>query len=330
MNVKKIIISGLLVSSAWAFLPEWIEFPMPAHPAFDAARVGFIRELREKGFVDEKNIALHIVNDSQTLIKIQKLEDFKAKKEEGKIFLTMGTGMSQTVLKGLKEDQKLIYCSVTDPVSSEISGKNVTGVSNHVSAKDQLAFFKTLFPNVQKIGVLYNPKEQNSLKLVEEVRVAAKELNITLVFGTAEKASDITATAESLKGVDALFVNNDNTFASEWGDVVKVADKFEIPAFSSDSSLIPFGAVASFGADSEEVGKEAGDIAASLLSGENIEKLPPRNVSKPLRVINISQLNKLKIKISEEILAKNTDRRWPERGFLAELLSKIRSFFKKD
>lgn len=327
--MKKIIISGVLISSVGAFLPEWIDFQMPSHPAFDEARVGFIRELRVNGFTDDKNVQIQIGNDSETLIMVQNLEDFKAKKEDSKIFLTMGTGMSKAVLSGLKNGQRLVYCSVTDPISSEIRGANITGVSNRVSAKDQLAFFKTLFPNVKKIGVLYNPKEINSISLIDEVREAAKALDIALVFATTDKASEVMSTAESLKGVDAFFVNNDNTFTSEWGDVVKVADQMGIPAFSSDSSLIPFGAVASFGADSEEVGKEAGAIVSSLLKGTSMEKLPPKNVSKPLRVINIAQLEKLKITISEEVLSKNVDRRWPERGWLANIFAKIQSFFKK-
>jgi putative tryptophan/tyrosine transport system substrate-binding protein len=330
MIIKKIkqfiVIAGVISATAWAFLPEWYEFRMPSHPALDEVRVAFIQELKQLGFQDDKTIALHIANESGTLLSVQLMKDFK-EKIENKIYIAIGTSIAQVVQKDLKPSEKLVFSSVSDPKGAGLldTKKNIMGISNYIAALDQLKYFVSLFPQLKVLGVLYNPNEQNSSYIVKDIQKAAKELGLEIKLGTASSPDDVEVVASSLQGVDAIFVNNDNTFASEWGDVVKVSDQMKIPALASDSSLIPFGAAAAYGADSSAVGRATGKLVASLLS-ENKENEILQNIDQPIRVLNLKKIKELGLSIPTETIDLLVDRKWPE-GWLVDLKSWISSFF---
>lgn len=336
-RIRKIALSagvctlGLL-GGLWAFVygPVWYVVNIPTHPAIDETRVGLIKELKAQGFVPGKTVDVDIESDGGNLISIQNLEDSKAKKLN-KIHVAIGTSISQSVKKNMSPESYLVFSSVTDPVGagliknpSKPEGR-ITGVSNFVAAYPQLNFFHVLYPKMKRIGFLYNPAEANSVYILHDVLSAAAKLGLEVVHGVVNDPKEVETVAKNMKDIDAFYVSNDNTVESEWVKVVRVADERKIPAFTSDTALIKYGALAAYGVNQHEVGRVTANMVIRLLKGETVSTIPMVTVNDPNRILNEEKAKELGLTFDPETL-KQVDKRWPE-GWLQDFKNWLKSLF---
>jgi putative tryptophan/tyrosine transport system substrate-binding protein len=336
-RIRKIALStgvctlGLL-GGLWAFVygPVWYVVNIPTHPAIDETRVGMIKELKAVGFVPGKTVDIDIESEGGNLISVQSLEDSKAKKLN-KVHVAIGTSIAQSVKKNMSPESYLVFSSVTDPVGAGLI-KNpakpegrITGVSNFVSAYPQLKFFHTLYPKMKRIGFLYNPAEANSIYILHDVLSAAAKLGLEVVHGVVNNPKEVESIAKNMGDVDAFYVSNDNTVASEWIAVVRVADERKVPAFTSDTALIKYGALAAYGVNQYEVGRVTATMVIRLLKGESVAGIPMITVNEPSRVLNEEKAKELGLTFDPETL-KQVDKRWPE-GWLQDFKNWLKSLF---
>ncbi len=321
-----------LVTGLWAFVygPVWYVVKVPTHPAIDETRVGLIKELKAQGYHPGKNIDIDIESDGGNLITIQTLDDSTAKKTN-KIHVAIGTTIAQNVMKTMAPDAYLVFSSVTNPVSAgliktpEMPEGRVTGVSNFIPAYPQLQFFKAVYPKLARIGFLYNPNEPNSKEILHEVLSSSAKLGLEVIHGVVTDSKEVETVADTLPQVDAFFSSNDNTVAAEWGDIAQIAETRKIPAFTSDTALIKYGALAAYGANQLEVGKATATMVIRLLKGEPVKAIPMVTVSVPNRVFNDARAADLGIKLSKEVDQK-IDKHWPD-GWLEDFRAWIKSLF---
>lgn len=321
-----------MITALWAFVygPVWYVVKVPTHPAIDETRVGLIKELKAQGYHPGKNIDLDIESEGGNLITIQWLDDAKAKKTN-KIHVAIGTTIAQNVKKNMAPDAYLVFSSVTSPVAAGLINNpanpegRVTGVSNFISAYPQLMFFKAVYPKLDRLGFFYNPDEPNSVAVLHDVLSAAAKLGIEVIHGVVKEAQDLEVVARKMSQVDAFFASNDNTVASEWGDIASVATERKIPAFTSDTALIKFGALAAYGADQHEVGRATASIVIRLLKGEPVGTIPMLTVSVPNRVFNDAKAEELEISVTKEV-NQQIDKHWPE-GWLEDLRNWVKGLF---
>lgn len=336
-RIKKIALSvGIstlgLLAGLWAFVygPTWYVVSIPTHPAIDETRVGLIKELKAQGYVPGKTIDIDIESDGGNLISVQGLEDSKAKKLN-KIHVAIGTSIAQSVKKNMSPEAFLVFSSVTDPVGAKLISTpekpegRITGVSNFVSAYPQLKFFHTLYPKIKTIGFLYNPAEANSVRILHDVQSAAAKLGLAVVHGVVNSPKEVEDVARKMSQVDAFFVSNDNTVSSEWGDVVRVADERKVPAFTSDTALIKYGALAAYGVNQHEVGRVTALMVIRLLKGESVSNIPMVTVNEPSRILNDQKAQELGLTFDQETL-KQVDKHWPE-GWLSDFKNWLKNFF---
>lgn len=336
-RIRKIALStgvctlGLL-GGLWGFVygPVWYVVNVPTHPAIDETRVGMIKELKAQGFVPGKTVDIDIESDGGNLISVQKLEDSKAKKLN-KIHVAIGTSIAQSVKKNMSPESRLVFSSVTDPVGAGLIKKTekpegrVTGVSNYIAAYPQLKFFHTLYPKMKTIGFFYNPAEANSVHVLHDVQAAAAKLGLEVVHGIVNDPKAVEIVAQKMSNVDAFFSSNDNTVASEFGDLIREGDKRKIPVFTSDTALIKYGALAAHGVNQHEVGRVTALMVIRLLKGESVVNIPMITVSEPNRVLNDQKAKELGLTFDPETL-KQVDKHWPE-GWFTDFKNWIKNLF---
>lgn len=336
-RIRKIALSAsvgtlALVGALWAFVygPVWYVVNVPTHPAIDETRVGMIKELKAQGFVPGKTVDIDIESDGGNLISVQSLEDSKAKKMN-KIHVAIGTSIAQSVKKNMSPESHLVFSSVTDPVGAgliknpEKPEGRATGVSNYVAAYPQLKLFHMLHPKMKTIGFFYNPTEANSLHMLHDVQSAAAKLGLEVVHGIVNTPKDLEEVAKKMDAVDAFFTSNDNTVASEFGDLIREGDKRKIPVFTSDTALIKYGAFAAYGVNQHEVGRVTALMVIRLLKGESVANIPMVTVNEPNRVLNDQKAKELGFTFDAETL-KQVDKHWPA-GWLADFKNWIKSLF---
>jgi putative tryptophan/tyrosine transport system substrate-binding protein len=274
------------------------------HPSLDSATEGFKKALEEEGLTveyDEQN-----ANGDQTTV--QTIAANLAGDNADLIFAN-ATPSALAALNATK-DIPIVFTSVTDPVvaqlvqSMEKPGGNVTGTADmHPEAiPNTVKFIHDNFPDAT-IGTVYSAGEPNSVVQVEIMREAAKELGMnTPVESTVATSAEVKQAAESLVGkADVIFIVTDNTVVSALESVVQVANEKDIPLFVGELDSVDRGGFAAYGFSYEDIGYEAGVMAAQILKGEKQPSELPAQYPQNLKlVINKKAAEEMNIELKDE------------------------------
>lgn len=274
------------------------------HPSLDSATEGFKKALEEEGLTveyDEQN-----ANNDQTTV--QTIAANLAGDEVDLIFAN-ATPSALAALNATK-DIPIVFTSVTDPVavqlvqSMEKPGGNVTGTADmHPEAiPNTVKFIHENFPDAT-IGTVYSAGEPNSVVQVEIMREAVKELGMNApVESTVATSAEVKQAAESLVGkADVIFIVTDNTVVSALESVVQVANEKDIPLFVGELDSVNRGGFAAYGFSYEDIGYEAGVMAAQILKGEKQPSELPAQYPQNLKlVINKKAAEEMNIELKDE------------------------------
>ena len=239
------------------------------HPALDKTRQGLKDKLGEKS-----NLKFYWdTAQGKFDLARQIAQKYIAKNVD--IIVAVGTVAAQAAMS-IKSDIPIVFSSITDPVKARLvkslakPGGRATGVSNYIPVKKQLAFIRQVLGTDKplRIGVVYNPGEDNSHSLNKAMQQAAKEMNITIVLSAAMRTCEVQAAAERLLDrVDAILVNNDNTALAAFPSIAKVCAG-RIPAFVSDVDIVSQGAAGAVGANQYVLGQQTAEVVLRIAAGE--------------------------------------------------------------
>lgn len=274
------------------------------HPALNATTKGIIDTVQGQDI----EIRVESAQGSPT-IAAQIASKFANQKPD--ILVGVGTISAQSLLKYINNQNiKIVFSSVTDPVGSnlvknlDLPDNHITGVSNFVSLKPQLEIFKSLQPNLKRLGIIYNPGETNSVSIIEKLTLACKEYGITLVKQTAAKTADVPQAAVKLANtVDAIFISNDNTALSSIQSVIRAAQTVKIPVYVSDTDVVELGALAALGPNQYDLGVQTGKIINKILEGTDINTIPIQFPIETDLYINLEAAYKADITVNANILS---------------------------
>ena len=107
-----------------------------------------------------------------------------------------------------------------------------------------------------------------------------------------------------LKQVDCISNLTDNTVVAALSAVLEKANAQNIPVFGSEEEQVKNGCIASAGLDYVALGVQAGNMAAKVLKGEDISKMPFETIKESKITININAANDLGIKIPNDVAVK--------------------------
>ena len=246
------------------------------HPALNETRRGFLDGLKQAGFVEGQNLTFLYQNAQGDVGNARNIaEKFLA---DGVDVLTPCTtpNVQATVRVAKGGRTPVVFACVTDPVAAGIiesverpSGTNVTGVYNPLPIGELFDLFLRIQPGLKTAGTVYNASEANSQVINRQAKAEAERRGLKWVEATVAGSADVRTATESLVGkVDALILGQDNTVASAFEAVVKVANERQLPLFSMDTQAPARGAIASLAASNYEQGVLwAKELVAPVLLG---------------------------------------------------------------
>lgn len=240
------------------------------HPSLDLVKKGFEDAIKQAGIdadFDEKNANGEV--STATLIA----NNYKADKKD--LVFGIATPSAQQLANNIT-DIPVLFSAVTDPASAKILNSNVTGTSDKVdNVSQQLDLLLKLNPNVKKIGVLYNPSEQNSLVQIAEIQKRAKEKKLEVVLQGITNFGELAqATKNLLTQVDALYLPTDNLVVSGMQLITSEAISAKKIVVVSENSSVGIGALFTMGIDYYQLGKRTGQMAVEILNGKPVSKIP--------------------------------------------------------
>jgi hypothetical protein len=167
---------------------------------------------------------------------------------------------------------ELFFKSVTEP-----TGTNVTGFFTVPPVKRNFDIFLAIKPGLKTVGTIWNSGETNSKALDALAKAEAEKRGIKWVTVTVTSSAEIKNAAESLVGkVDAIVTPQDNTVASAYEALIKVARDAKIPWFSLDVLAVERGAIAAVAQHQYQNGVDwAKKVAVPVLLGKDPGTIVP-------------------------------------------------------
>ncbi len=278
--------------------------------AFADMREGFIQELSDKGYGDDK-VTIDYKNaqgDATNLNSIcQELADSKVD-----LIAAIATPAAQAIVN-METDIPVIFISVSNPVGAGIitdmekPDKNATGTSNAIPVNEIFDLSEKLTPGCKTYGFLYNTSEVNSVTTVENAKKYLTSIGLSYEEAVVTNSSEVQQAAQSLVGkVDAFFVPNDSVIQSAMPLVSEVARNAKIPIYASSATTVNSGAFATIAISDKEIGKISADMAIKHFDGTPINDIPAVVVPASSTVINQDAADALGITFSDEIKASAT------------------------
>ena len=242
------------------------------HPSLMQAKIGALAGLHEAGF-SEENLRIIEDNASGSIASAAMIaRKFQILKPAA--IISISTPSSQNLLKAIRgTGTPLIFASVTDPVAAGLMSsweevqENITGVVDFPDIPRQWRTISQLLPSLQKIGVLYNPGEANSISVIESFKKQAPA-GVEVVELALTNSNDMQQIIMQAQGkIEAIYMPSDNVVFSALPKLVQITRKLKIPTFSGDADSVSHGVLAAVGYSQYAVGYEAGLLAAKALKG---------------------------------------------------------------
>jgi len=155
------------------------------HPALEAVRNGIIDKLEEKGMKKGEDFTeLYQTAQGDMNIAISIAKQFA----DSDLDLAVGISTpSAQALANAINDIPVVFSAVTDPVSASLVEKlgknkgNVAGISDMTPVRSQIRLMDMLMPEADKVGIIYNSGEANSVSIKEAAKRTCDELDLELI-----------------------------------------------------------------------------------------------------------------------------------------------------
>ncbi len=274
--------------------------------AFNDMREGFVAELRDKGYTEDKlEIDYKCAQGDAT-----NLQTIAQSMADGgyDMVCTIATPATQAMVN-LEVETPVVFIAVSAPVAAgvitemEHPDKNATGTSNAIPVSDIFALSDTLTPGCETYGFLYCTSEVNSVNTVESAKAYCDENNIAYKEAVVTNSSEVQQAAQSLVGsVDAIFIPNDSVIQASMTLVTEVARDAKIPVYGSSATMVDSGAFATVAISDTEIGAMTADMAIQILEGAAVADVPAIVVPASSTVINSQTLEALGITLPEDVM----------------------------
>ena len=249
-----------------------------SHSSIDTIRDSFSDEMEQLGYT-EGEIELEYYdagNDTSTLDSILST----ASGDGSDVIVAIATPTAQSAAR-YAEEIPIVFAAVSDPIGAGLTSsleepdKNITGTMDDIQVDQILEAALEIDPDMQRLGVIYNASEANSVTNIEKAKTFCEENGIELQEVTVTSTNDVQQAVTTLAGsCDAIFSPNDNTVASAMSAAAQAAVEAGIPYYVGADSMVSDGGFLTVGIDYEELGRETARMVDQVLQGTDVADIP--------------------------------------------------------
>jgi putative ABC transport system substrate-binding protein len=296
-----------------------------SQPAF-AARVGVIyhsepyspvveglREgLKQLGVQEGPDLVLEI-RDAKADPKA--IEDIARAFEREKVKLIYSVPMTTTAaVKRVTTEVPIVFCVGSDPQASGLvesyarPGGRLTGVHylrTDLTAK-RLELLHALVPGLRRVVIFYNPGNPVAQTSARMAREAGRKLGIQVIENEVSSISQLQAALDALRpeDADALLQTSDAMVTSQAQLIIERARAIKMPTMMFEQSMVERGALASYGVDTREVGRQSAKHVQRILSGAHPRDIPIENVTRLVFAFNRGTAQQIGLALPSAMLAR--------------------------
>ena len=281
-------------------------------PADSTNLVAAFREgLSETGYVEGQNLIVEYRWAEGQYDRLPALAaDLVSRKVE--LIAASGGDLAARAAKGSTSTIPIVFTSGDDPVVTGLvaslsrPGGNLTGVSLFVvelHAK-RLELMTELVPQMGAVGLLVNPNNPQTERVVQAMDVAARTKGLQLHVLKAGDKNEIATAFASLAAlqVGALVQQADPFFTQRRDQLALLAARYAMPAIYEGRQFAEAGGLMSYGISVPEMYHQLGIYCGRILKGEKPSDLPVMQPTKFQLVVNLTAANVIGLTIPESFL----------------------------
>jgi putative ABC transport system substrate-binding protein len=206
----------------------------------------------------------------------------------------------------------IVFTQVSDAVKLGLvnslarPGGNITGIASlraELAAK-RLELFKEVVPSLRRVLVIYDPREPEEREAVAVVR------NVGARSGVVVLERPITAPLEIEPGLteldaggrDGILIVQSGLNLNIPGRSLEVATSRNLPTMYPSSFWTKFGALASYGADQYQQGRQAARLAHKILTGTPPREIPVELPDRVAFIVNLKTAKQLGLEVPRAAL----------------------------
>ncbi|MBQ7372453.1 MAG: ABC transporter substrate-binding protein [Blautia sp.] len=188
-------------------------------------------------------------------------------------------------------------------------GGNISGTSDLPPLDQQAAMLNELFPDAEKVGLLYCSAEANSQYQVDEVQKFLDELGYTTALYAFSDSNDLaTVCTTAADENDVLYVPTDNTAASNTEIINNICLPAGVPVIAGEEGICAGCGVATLSISYYDLGVATGKMAARILrDGEDISEMAIEYAPQFVKKYNVENAEALGVEIPEDYVAIETE-----------------------
>jgi len=269
----------------------------------------FQEELGRLGYIEGQNLA---IIQRQADLRLERLPALAAELVAEHVDVILATSTMQVqAARQATSSIPIVFVLVTDPVgmgfvqSLARPGFNMTGTTNvniELSGK-RLEILKELAPKASRVAVLVSD-EPNVPIQVEQIRIGAKQLGITIQTTQVSRREDFEAVGKQLRAwrTDALLAVESTANNYNAKLLGEFAAHVRLPAIYVRGNYIDEGGLISYGANAAALYRRAAHFVDRILKGAKPADLPVELPTHYEMVINMKAARSLGIKVPQSLL----------------------------
>ena len=277
------------------------------HPALDAATEGFQAALKDKLGDKVKVDVQNASGDSPTCSVI--VNQFVS---DGVDLIMANATPALLAAQSATGDIPILGTSITDYASAlgiedwnGATGINISGTSDLAPLDGQAAMIKELFPDAERVGVLYCSAEPNSKYQADTIDQILADLGYTVTEYTFADSNDVASvTATAVGENDVLYIPTDNTAASCTEAINNVALPAGVPIVCGEENLCKGCGLATLSINYYDLGYATGEMAYEVLvNGADIATMQIQFAPKFTKEFNAANAEALGISVPSDYVA---------------------------
>lgn len=223
------------------------------------------------------------------------------KKNGARLVVTLGSAATQAAVR---EVGHLPLMATMIVAADDIKpASNATAVLLEFPLDIQMQWIRRIVPAANSIGVLFNPKE-NQTKVSNALRIA-KETGLTLVTQAVDTPRALPDALENLsRNVDALWGISDSiVMTPQTAEPILLSTlRNKIPLAGLSTSWVKAGALYALDRDYLDIGAQCGEVAGKILGGASPAALAPTFPRKVTYSVNLKTAGAMNLELPQDVV----------------------------
>lgn len=269
---------------------------------------GMRQGLRELGYIEGRNLTIERrLADTNDALQSGAADLVRSRVD---LVVAFGTAAARAALSATSTIPVVFISG--DPVGTGLAaslarpGANGTGVSTLSTelVPKRLELLQQIAPRIRRVILLGNPSNSLHPRVLKEAQSAALTLRIHIIALDARNADELNAALRDIqrRAADAFIVSSDVLFLANKERIAAAVAKAKLPAIFPWRDYHDAGVLMSYGANPNEMGRQAAIYVDKILKGAKPGELPIIQMSKYELVIDLRVARALKLDVPQALL----------------------------